>query len=296
MALAVVILTYNSADEIVECLRSVRRDDPSCEIVIVDNASTDDSVARVRASFPDVRIVLNERNVGFAAAANQGVRETESEVVVLLNPDCDVRAGTLAAFEDAMRDHPRAGAVGALVRNTDGSVQPTKRAFPSLWQSFLHATIGTVWPDNPGTRAYVLADVSFDEPRQVGWIAATAVAYRRAAFDAVGGFDESFFFFVEDVDLCKRLRDAGWEIWFEPRAEVVHLWGGSWTRRPLKFMVIHHVNLFRYVRKHRRGAWVLAYPFIALGLATRFMLLAIRWLITRRSVPAHKDLKRRTSP
>jgi GT2 family glycosyltransferase len=86
------------------------------------------------------------------------------------------------------------------------------------------------------------------------------------------------------------LRDAGWEIWFDPGAEVTHEWGGSWTKRPLKFMAIHQLNLFRYVRKHRRGAWLLAYPFIALGLAVRFMLLAFRWLITGRSVPAHKDI------
>ncbi len=294
MGVAVVILTYNSADEIVACLRSVLEDDPGAEIVVIDNASSDASVDVVRSSFPDVHVIVNERNLGFAAAANQGVRATSAEVVVLLNPDCTVRRGCMAALERSMARHERAGAVGALVRNTDGSVQPTKRRFPSLWHSFLHSTVGTVWPNNPGTRAYVMADVSFDQPTQVDWVAMTAVALRRPAFDAIGGFDERFFFFVEDVDLCKRLRDAGSEIWFEPGAEVTHIWGGSWTQTPLRFMALHHVNLFRYVMKHRRGAWILAYPVIALGLATRFGLLALRWVITRRSVPAHRDMKKRT--
>ncbi len=288
MKIAVAILTYNSANEIVACLRSVRDDDPSAEIVVVDNASSDASVATVVASFPDVRVIANPKNTGFAAAANLAIRATDADAVFLLNPDTTVRPGTLAALARCLTAHDRAAAVGALVRNIDGSVQPTKRAFPSLWQSFLHSTVGTVWPNNPGTRAYVLADADFTVARPVDWVAATAVAHRRSAFDAVGGFDESFFFFVEDVDLCKRFRDAGFEIWFEPGAEVSHVWGGSWTRKPLRYMALHHLNLFRYVRKHRRGVWVVTYPFIVVGLAVRFTLLAIRYAITRRSVPAHK--------
>ena len=287
--IAVVLLNYNGGEEILGCLRSVFDDNPD-DVVVVDNASTDGSTDAIAKMFPRVRVIENDRNRGFAAAANQGVRATNAPVVVLLNPDATMARGSLAALETTMRAHPRAAAVGALIRNIDGSVQPTKRAFPSLWHSFLHATIGTVWPNNPGTRAYVLADATFDRATPVGWVAATAVALRREAFDAVGGFDESFFFFVEDVDLCKRLRDAGWEVWFEPGAEVTHLWGGSWTAQPIRFMALHHINLFRYVRKHRRGAWILAYPVIAAGLATRFMLLAIRWLITRRSVPPHRDI------
>jgi len=289
MKISVALLTYNSADDVVECLSSLA---DATDIVIVDNASSDGTVELIRAKFPSVRVIVNERNVGFAAAANQAVRATDADAVFLVNPDCVVRPGSIDALVRCLDAHERAGAVAALVRNLDGSVQPTKRAFPTLWQSFLHATVGTVWPNNPGTRKYVLADASFDTATQVDWVAATAVSLRRTAFDAIGGFDESFFFFVEDVDLCKRLRDAGWEIWFEPGAEVTHAWGGSWTRHPLRFMALHHLNLFRYVRKHRRGAWVLAYPFIALGLAVRFMLLAIRWVITRRSVPAHRDIER----
>ncbi len=227
-------------------------------------------------------------NTGFAAAANQAVQATSADVVVLLNPDTEVRAGAIGALDEALRSHARAGIVAPLVLNPDGSVQPTKRAFPSIWQSALHGLVGLIWPGNPGTRSYTLADASFGEPKTVGWVAATAVALRREAFDAIGGFDERFFFFVEDVDLCKRMWDSGWEVWFEPKAVLVHEWGGSWTQRPLKFLWIHHVNLFRYVLKHRRGVWVLAYPFIAAGLLVRFMLLALRWLITRRSVPRHR--------
>jgi GT2 family glycosyltransferase len=227
--------------------------------------------------------------VGFAAAANQGVRATSAPYVLLLNPDATLEPNALSALLEALESHPTAGAVGALVRNPDGSVQPTKRAFPTLRQSISHGLVGIFRPANRGTRAYTLADDDFTAPRTVDWVAGPAMAVRREAFENVGGFDEAYFFFVEDVDLCKRLWQRGWEVWFTPGAEVVHVWGGSWTKRPLRFIWMHQWNLFRYVRKHYRGAWVLAYPAIAAGLAVRFVLLALRWLITRRSVPEHRD-------
>jgi N-acetylglucosaminyl-diphospho-decaprenol L-rhamnosyltransferase len=239
---------------------------------------------------PDVRLIRNERNSGFAAGANQGVRATVPPYVLLLNADAILKAGALDALEASLEAHPQAAVIGALVRNSDGTVQPTRRAFPSLGQAALHGIVGIFRPSNRATRAYVLADETFDEATKVDWIAGTAMAVRRDAFEAVGGFDEAFFFFVEDVDLCKRLSDAGYEVWFEPGAEVVHRWGGAWSQRPLRFIWMHHRNLFRYVYKHKRGAWVFAYPLIAAGLLVRFILLAIRWLVTRRSVPTHRSV------
>ncbi len=284
---SLVLLNYNGGRSVIDCLASIG-DGVVSEIFVVDNASTDGSADVIASERPDVRLIRNPSNRGFAAAANQAVRATSADVVVLLNPDTEVRAGAIEALEEALRSRPRAGVVAPLILNPDGSVQPTKRAFPTLWQSALHGLVGLFWPNNPGTRAYTLADAPLSEARSVGWVAGTAVAIRREAFEAIGGFDERFFFFVEDVDLCKRLWDAGWEVWFDPRAVVVHEWGGSWTQRPLRFLWMHHMNLFRYVLKHRRGAWVLAYPVIAAGLLARFMLLALRWLITRRSVPKHR--------
>lgn len=286
MSVSVVVLDYNSGSEIVDCLASVAAD--AGEIIVVDNASTDGSVESVKEAFPHAKILTNDTNRGFAVAANQGVHAANGDVVVLLNPDAIAEPGTLAVLGRAVEAHPRAGVVGALVLNPDGTVQPTKRAFPKLRHAAMHGLLGLLWRNNPGTRAYTLADVSFEEPRTVDWVAMTAVAIRPEAFETVGGFDESFFFFVEDVDLCRRLGDAGWEIWFEPRAVVTHEWGGSWTKQPLRFLLMHQRNLYKYFRKYRRGAWVLASPFVAAGLGLRFMLLAVRWVLTRRSVPKHR--------
>lgn len=288
--IAVVVVNYNAGQDILDCLAGLREQTSEESILVVDNASTDGSVERVEQEHPHIRVIRNRANTGFAAAANQAVRATTAPYVLLVNPDADPRPGFVGALRRALDDHPRAGAVAALVLNPDGSVQPTKRAFPSLWHSALHGLVGLVWPNNPGTRAYTLADASFTEPRTVDWVAGTAVALRREAFDAIGGFDERFFFFVEDVDLCRRMWDAGWEVWFEPRAVIEHAWGASWTQRPVRFLWIHQRSLMRYVMKHRRGPWVLAYPLIGLGLVLRFVLLAIRWLFTRRSVPKHRRI------
>lgn len=285
--LAVVVVNHNGGDDVLDALRTVIAESPA-QLVVIDNASEDGSDVRITDKYPDITFARNARNVGFAAAANQGIAATTTPYVFLLNPDALLRSGSLDVLQRSLATHERAGAIGALVRNPDGTVQPTKRAFPSLGHAILHGLVGVFWPDNPGTRAYVLADASFTQARKVDWVAGPAMALRRSAFDAVGGFDEAFFFFVEDVDLCKRLSDAGYEVWFEPGAEVTHAWGGSWTKRPLRFIWLHQRNLWRYVKKHRKGAWVLAYPFIAAGLLTRFALLALRWLVTRRSVPEHR--------
>jgi len=283
----VVVLNYNAGPDLVDCLRSVASE--AGDVLIIDNASTDRSSDLALREVPGVRVIRNEHNTGFAAAANQGIRASRGDPVVLLNPDAIASPRAVTALAHAIDERPRAALVGALIRNPDGTVQPTKRAFPSLWHAAMHGLLGLVWRNNPGTRAYTLAGDTFEEPRRVDWVAATAVAVRREAFDEVGGFDERFFFFVEDVDLCRRLTDAGWEIWFEPGAEITHAWGGSWTRKPLRFLALHQLNLYRYFRKHRRGAWVLASPFVAAGLVLRFVLLALRWVLTRRSVPKHRS-------
>lgn len=287
--IAVVMINHNGGEEIVSCLEDLAAQAPA-EIVVVDNASTDGSPAVITERFPLVRMVRNEENRGFAAAANQGIAATSAPYVFLVNPDTSIAPGSLDALAGLLDEQRKAALVGALVRNPDGSPQPTKRAFPSLWNSILHGLLGIFWTNNPGTRAYLLTDADLSKPRRVDWVAGTAVAIRRTAFEDLGGFDERFFFFVEDVDLCKRASDAGYEIWFQPAAVVDHEWGSSWRKRPLRFLWMHQANLFRYVLKHRKGAWVLLYPVIAAGLAARFLLLAFRWLITKRSVPGHRSI------
>jgi len=286
MQVTAVIVNYNSAPDIFECLDSLRASDHPVDLVVVDNASTDGSVDEL-AALDDVRLVRSARNAGFSGGVNLGVRTANPDgAILLVNPDASLAPDAVSRLVATLEDHPRAAAVGPLVLNPDGTVQPSKRRFPTWLQAALHATVGVFWPGNPGTRAYVCADLPEDRPSPVGWLSASVVLLRAGAFRDVGMFDERFFFYVEDLDLCRRFADAGWELWFEPRAEAVHAWGGS-TRKPTKQLWQHHTNLFRYARKHAHGARTATLPFVALGLAARFALLYARMKLLRQRLPAH---------
>lgn len=286
MRVTAVIVNYNSAPDIFECLDSLRASDHPVEIVVVDNASSDGSPDRL-ATIDDVRLVRSSRNAGFGGGVNLGVRTAEPEgAVLLINPDASLAPGAVGRLVATLDAHPRAAAVGPLVLNPDGSVQPSKRRFPSWVQAAMHATVGVFWPGNPGTRAYVCADLPEDRPSPVGWLSASVLLLRSDAFREVGMFDERFFFYVEDLDLCRRFADAGWELWFEPRAEAVHAWGGS-TRKPTRQLWQHHTNLYRYVSKHSHGWRRAKLPVVAVGLAARFGLLYLRMKLLRQRLPAH---------
>jgi len=286
MRVTAVVVNYNSAPDIFECLESLRRSEHPVELVVVDNASTDGSPDEL-AALDDVHLVRSARNVGFGGGVNLGVRTVDPEgAILLVNPDATLEPDAVGRLVATLDEHPRAAAVGPLVQNPDGTVQPSKRRFPTWTQAAMHATIGVFWPGNPGTRAYVCADAPDDRPSQVGWLSASVLLLRSDAFRDVGLFDERFFFYVEDLDLCRRFADAGWELWFEPRANAVHVWGGS-TRKPTKQLWQHHTNLFRYVRKHQRGWRVLTQPFVAVGLAVRFLLLLARMKVLGHRLPAH---------
>jgi N-acetylglucosaminyl-diphospho-decaprenol L-rhamnosyltransferase len=281
-----VIVNYNSAPDIFDCIDHLRASEHPVEIVVVDNASLDGSVDQL-AALDDVRLVRSARNAGFSGGVNLGVRTADPDgAILLINPDATVTPATVGRLVSTLEAHPGAAAVGPLVLNPDGTVQPSKRRFPTWSQAALHSTVGVFWPGNPGTRAYVCADLPEDRPSQVGWLSASVLLLRADAFRDIGLFDERFFFYVEDLDLCRRFADAGWELWFEPRAEAVHEWGGS-TRRPTKQLWQHHTNLFRYVRKHTRGWRQVKLPVVALGLSARFVLLFARMKLLGRRLPAH---------
>ena len=295
MRVTAVIVNYNSAPDIFECLDSLRASEHPVELVVVDNASTDGSPDEL-AALDDVHLVRSARNLGFGGGVNLGVRTVDPDgAVLLVNPDATLAPDAVGRLVDTLQARPLAAAVGPLVRNPDGTVQPSKRTFPSWTQAAMHSTIGVFWPGNPGTRAYVCADAPEDRPSRVGWLSASVLLIRADAFREVGMFDERFFFYVEDLDLCRRFADAGHELWFEPRAKAVHAWGGS-TRKPTKQLWQHHTNLYRYVRKHQQGWRVVTHPFVALGLAVRFVLLLARMKLLGRRLPAHSGSPRARRP
>lgn len=264
-----VVVSFNSADDLPDCLRSLRSEGVA-DVVVVDNASADSSVEVVRRLDPDARVVQTGANLGFGTAANRGVAVTTGDHLLILNPDTVVEPGTVKALSEALDRDPGLAAVGPRLENVDGSLYPSVRRFPDLMVAFGHAFLGLVWPRNPATRRYRMLDWDHDQPApSVDWVSGACVLVRRSAFEMVGGFDEGYFMYVEDVDLCWRLGQAGWRIGYEPAGRVVHALGGSSRLVPYRMIAEHHRSLLRFVAKSTAGARRAIIPLVAAGLAVR---------------------------
>lgn len=256
-AWAVVVVNYNAGEFLVPGIRSILADGgPPLgppEVVVVDNASTDDSLALLRASGLDVRVVHSGGNRGYATAANIGIAATTAPVVAVCNPDLEFEPGTAAGLVPRFGREPDLGALGPQIRNLDGSIYPSARAIPSIVDGVGHGVLGFVKPDNPFTRRYRQLDADPDVARDVDWVSGAAIWFRRAAIDQIGGWDEQFFMYVEDVDVCWRLRRARWRIGYEPAGRVVHRQGVSTDQTPYRMIIEHHRSMWRFARKRWTG-------------------------------------------
>jgi GT2 family glycosyltransferase len=282
--LAVVVVNYNTGDFLARCMESVHASagDVALEVVVVDNASRDDSAERGVESHPDVRVIRNDTNRGFARAANQGIAATSAPLILLLNPDAQIVGGTLAGLVKVARERPRAGAIGVLVRNPNGSIQPSARRVPRLGEALGHAFLGPVYPNNRFTRQYTMAEWDRASEREVEWVSGSAVLLRREALAEVGAFDEGYFMYVEDVDLSTRLRRRGWKVLFSPELEVIHQIGVSTRGQHGRMAFEHSRSIERYYRKfHARGAGALLLPFVRAALW-------LRGALVSRLAPRHR--------
>ena len=290
--LAVVIVNFNAGEHLRSCIASVyaASGDLALEVVVVDNASRDGSATRAAEDHPAVRVVENPVNRGFAAAANRGIRETEAPFILLLNPDAEIVGGSLDTFLKVAAERPRVGALGALVRNPDGSIQPSARRVPGLGEGLVHAFLGQVAPDNRWSRSYTMADWDRSSEREVEWVSGSAMLLRRGAVEAVGGFDEGFFMYVEDVDLCTRLRQKGWRVAFSPELEAVHEVGVSASSHPRRMAYEHSRSIYRYFTKHvATGPGVTLRPLARAALWARAALVARRSPRDRAAGPRRRD-------
>jgi N-acetylglucosaminyl-diphospho-decaprenol L-rhamnosyltransferase len=243
---AAVVVNYNAGRTLVACVASVLAQETAPELVVIDNASSDDSLAELRQAHPAVRVVQAGANLGYARAANLGIAATGAPVVAVLNPDTLLAPGAGSALVARFAADPELAAAGPQLHNPDGSVYPSARQVPSIVDAVGHGLLFFVWRDNPFTRRYRETDADPGRPRDVDWVSGAAIWLRRAALDDVGGWDERYFMYVEDVDLCWRLRRAGWRVAYEPAGTVEHLLGVSTASRPYRMIAEHHRSLLRF--------------------------------------------------
>ena len=252
---AAVVVNYEAGSLLLACVESLLADTSAGipEIVVVDNGSRDGSVATLRRAHPTVRVVEPGGNVGYATAANRGTAGTTAPVVAVCNPDLEVRPGTAAAMLARFAAEPELAACGPALRNPDGSQYPSARAHPALLDAAGHAVLGRVSPRNRFTRRYRQLDVDWSQPRDADWVSGAMLFLRRAAVDSVGGWDERYFMYMEDVDLCWRLRRMGWRIAYEPGGEAVHVQGASTAARPYRMILEHHRSVYRFAHRRWQG-------------------------------------------
>jgi GT2 family glycosyltransferase len=251
--LSVVIVSYNTRDELVRCLESLRRVTAPLETIVVDNASGDGSAAAVREGFPEVRVLENPENAGFARATNRGLREATGELVLLLNSDAEVRPGAVEALADVLRARPDVAIVGPRTVGSGGEPQisfgPDLTPWSEWGQARLVRGVREGRPD-----ALRRAAAQAEGEREVDWVSGSCLLARRAVLRDVGFFDEAFFLYEEDADLCLRVRRAGHKVLYSPRGEVLHHLGRSMAKAPERARAEYDRSHLAYYRKHN-PAW-----------------------------------------
>jgi N-acetylglucosaminyl-diphospho-decaprenol L-rhamnosyltransferase len=241
-----------------------------------------------------VEVLVPGRNLGYGAAANRGVAATTLPSVLVCNPDLEVGPGALAGLAGVLAADPRCALVGPLIREPGGARYPSARRFPTLTDAAGHALFGMFAPTNRFTRSYQEArlETATGGPERVDWVSGACFLVRRSAFEQVGGFDEAYFMYAEDVDLCWRLGRAGWRVAYLPTAEVTHSQGVSTDRHPYRMIIEHHRSLLRFAARSSKGWRRAILPLVALGIGARGCLACLT-RVTRSGPRAARTPERR---
>jgi len=221
--LSIIIVSWNVKTLLRECLASIfaNQEDLNIEVFVVDNASKDDTCTMVKQEFPQVKLIANKDNLGFPKANNQAIRKASGKYIFVLNPDTIVEPNSLKTMLRFMVNHPKCGALGPRLLNPDRTLQPSCKKFPTLKEQlyttfFLDVLFPNFW--------------KHDETKEVDQPMGAAILFRKEALDQVGIFDETVFVFYDEVDLCYRVKQAGWKIFFTPEAQITHYGGQSFKQ------------------------------------------------------------------
>jgi N-acetylglucosaminyl-diphospho-decaprenol L-rhamnosyltransferase len=252
-SMAVCIISYNTCESLRSCLQSVIFNNAS-EIWVVDNHSSDGSQEMVRAEFPTVELVEVENNIGYGAAADLAISLSDTPYILLLNSDTILKSNALDKLSEYLDKNPRVGIVGPRITNVDGTLQPSCFPMPTPLHIFFDVSqLNQLINHIPSIREQNYRTWSHNHNRAVPWVQGSALAVRRKAYDAAGGFDKAFFMYYEEVDLCYRMSNAGWGIHFSPVTEVTHIGAISTNQSWAKMELQYYKSLALFYRKHYSG-------------------------------------------
>jgi GT2 family glycosyltransferase len=254
--LSIVIPTYNALEWIQGCIDSIALHRPSAdfEIIAVDDASSDDTIAMVRQQFPFVRLFANDKNLGFGKTVNVGLKAAAGDYVLVLNNDTWMHEGTLDAMIAFLDTHADVGIVGPKLLNGDGSLQQqSRRRVPTPFAALLYFTgIARLFPKNPRVAGYLMTAGDENQTTEVDSVSGACLMVRRAVVDAIHGFDPEYYLYGEDMDFCWRAKLAGWKVIYYPDAAITHFGGQGGTGKKKLYATIEwHRAMWIFYRKHR---------------------------------------------
>jgi len=252
--LTIVIVSWNVKDLLKKCLASIfeNRGNLDLAVIVADNASADQTAAMVKNDFPQVKLIANDKNLGFAQANNQGIKESQSEYILALNPDTEIAGPALKTALDFMKQNEKIGIVGAKHLNPDKTLQPSVRRFPNLPVLFLiFSKIAKILPNLKAINNYLAKDFDYQKSQPCDQVAGSFLFLRKEMLDQIGLFDERFFTWFEEVDLCRRAKSAGWQVWYLAEAEIIHHGGQSFSQQlTLRNQKIFFQSAYKYLKKH----------------------------------------------
>ncbi len=277
--LSIVIVSYNAVHFLRKCLKSViiQTEGISYEIIVVDNASTDETQQLMTLEYPGIQFLRNEQNVGFAAANNMAISETNSRYVLLLNPDTEVLIGAIQKTLHFMDENPKAGISSCKLLYQDGRFQANAYSFPTVWNMFAEATfLYKIFPKTKLFGSYHLSYLDYTKDNQVDWLIGAFYMIRREVIDTIGLLDEQYFMYAEDLDYCYMAKKAGFEVWYTSCAEIFHFYGGI-SGINKRVAVWTHRSQIVYYKKHYGLAKIYSLIFLkCFGLLLRI----IRYVLT----------------
>lgn len=252
--LSIIIVNWNTKDYLKKCLESIKQipRDFLLEVIVIDNHSSDSSPEMVRREFPEIHLIVNSENAGFARANNQALEIAQGKYLLLLNSDTQVKADTLKKAVEFIERHPPAGVVGGKILNPDGSIQPSVRNFPTLGsQILLLLKLHHLFPKFYPFKKYFAQDFDYNLEQEVDQVMGAFFMISKECMETVGFFDEKFWLWFEEVDFCKRAKAKGFKIIYTPEFETIHARGQSFAKlKALKEQIIFNNSLLYYFKKH----------------------------------------------
>ncbi|MCP4359332.1 MAG: glycosyltransferase family 2 protein, partial [Chloroflexi bacterium] len=268
LTLSIIIVSWNVLDLLRDCLYSIVQEqgDLDVEVIVVDGASTDGSPEMVATEFPWVTLIRFHENIGFPRGNNVGMAKADGRYILLLNPDTVLHGRALETMVKFMDDNPDVGVVGAQLLNEDGSVQSSRRRFPKLTTAFFESTWLQPWAPRSILADYYVTDVADGETVEVDWVMGACIMTRAEVVMQVGGMDEAYFMYSEELDWCRRIKTAGWRVMYLPAAQITHYQGKSSEQVVVQRHILFNQAKLRYILKyHGRAAATMLRLFLLLN-------------------------------